>query len=1014
MALRLRGRTQILDASLALGKFKGVTSGTIIGNSGSGPAALSSSDARTVLGLSTSDAVAFGSLSSTDITIPNGKSLNVSAGTLTLADNQISGDKIHGGNISGGISLGYGNTSFDLDSEDHYDNDIRWDAYSMHYGRNVALSSDGNVMVVSAFARHAFVSAGDTYNTIDPNIFRYEWNSSTSSWDFVYALALYQQRYYDATIYSGSADVAWDLDLNSDGSILLVGRPDAGNYSYNRSIDGAGYILKWNSTDQEWKKLDNGYEGELLDPITATINGQEVNRINVQHIGMANDNNFHSSYNNTTKNQQGRPRLQFYSVSINGDADKVVAGTGYGKTDATPTTPLRPDAGNIDDHGYIQTYYWLNNNGGAVSTIDSTTDANNKNYPDSLATNESYSYYTQFYEYEHSRLSAPSDTKGFGMSCAMSDDGDLLVVGAPRTSIDGTDNCGTVYTYDWNSTTHQWDIRSQTLQLDSPSENDYFGMDITLSGDGTRLAVSATGDVEDSSKNVDIDGYENIEGEVYIYDLNSSGVWTLNESISREDSSSGDLFGKGLAFNEEGTTLMIGAPRFEVSGASTAIHSTHGKLYQYSTSSSNTASLSFSGSQITVDNALSAGSFASSSVNIDGGNIDGTAIGSSSASSGSFTSLIASGGGSSVIDNVPVGSNTASSGAFTSLSASTSLSVNSNLTVNSDGDLSTSGTISSSEVSGANSITGNLTIGGDLTVNGTTITLDVSTMSIEEPLIALATGNDSSDELDIGLFGTYDTSGSQDLYAGLYRDATDGKFKMFKDSQQADWSTNVVDATATGYSVASLVANLEGDVTGDLTGNADTATALAASKNFSITGDFTASAVSFDGSSNVVLDASIDNGVVVVSDLSTDMVITSGETFSDSDVLIPTSAATKAYILSQVSSSGDPAENGNFKIANSSGEFSKSERVFQKSTISSSDVSNGYVAISTDIDTNFEFLAEVYLNGQKIRSGTSTQVGNSEREYYFDTSSSGSHKIYLNSSIMKSDDKLEIIYFILS
>jgi hypothetical protein len=426
--------------------------------------------------------------------------------------------------------------------------------------------------------------------------------------------------------------------------------------------------------------------------------------------------------------------------------------------------------------------------------------------------------------------------------------------------------------------------------------------------------------------------------------------------------------------------------------------------------------LTLSGSQVAVSNALSAGSFASSSVNIDGGNIDGTAIGSAAASSASFTSLIASGGGSSAIDNVPVGANTASSGAFTSLSASTSLSVNSNLSVNSDGDLATSGTISSSEVSGANSIAGNLTIGGNLTVNGSTVTVDVATMSVEDPLIVLATGNDSSDELDIGLFGTYDSSGSQDLYAGLYRDADDGKFKLFKDSQQADWSTNVVDATATGYVVASLVANLEGDVTGDLTGNADSATALETARDFSITGDFTASAVSFDGSANVVLDASIDNGVVVVSDLSTDMVITSSETFSDSDVLIPTSAATKSYILSQVSSSSDAsAENGDFKIANSNGEFTKSERVFQKSTISSSDVSNGYVVISTDIDTNFEFLAEVYLNGQKIRSGTSTQVGNSEREYYFDTTDeTGIHKIYLNSSIMKSGDKLEIIHFILS
>jgi hypothetical protein len=38
-------------------------------------------------------------IATSDITVGSGKTLNVSAGTLTLADNQISGDKIEGGTI---------------------------------------------------------------------------------------------------------------------------------------------------------------------------------------------------------------------------------------------------------------------------------------------------------------------------------------------------------------------------------------------------------------------------------------------------------------------------------------------------------------------------------------------------------------------------------------------------------------------------------------------------------------------------------------------------------------------------------------------------------------------------------------------------------------------------------------------------------------------------------------------------------------------------------------------------
>ena len=101
----------------------------------------------------------------------------------------------------------------------------------------------------------------------------------------------------------------------------------------------------------------------------------------------------------------------------------------------------------------------------------------------------------------------------------------------------------------------------------------------------------------------------------------------------------------------------------------------------------------------------------------------------------------------------------------------------------------------------------NVTISGDLTVSGNTTTVNTATLAVEDPLINLATGNNSSDAVDIGFYGLYDTSGSQDLYAGMFRDAGDGKFKLFKDNQAAP--TTTVNVSGTGYAVATLVANLE-------------------------------------------------------------------------------------------------------------------------------------------------------------------------------------------------------------
>ena len=136
------------------------------------------------------------------------------------------------------------------------------------------------------------------------------------------------------------------------------------------------------------------------------------------------------------------------------------------------------------------------------------------------------------------------------------------------------------------------------------------------------------------------------------------------------------------------------------------------------------------------------------------------------------------------------------------------------------------GTTNEIEVSGSGSETAavtiglpdNVTIAGNLTVNGTTTSVNTQTLEVEDPLIKLAKANSGADSVDIGFYGLYDTSGSQDLYAGLFRDASDsGKFKLFKDLQAEP--TTTVNTSGTGYAVGTLVSNLEGDVTGNVTGN---------------------------------------------------------------------------------------------------------------------------------------------------------------------------------------------------
>lgn len=68
------------------------------------------------------------------------------------------------------------------------------------------------------------------------------------------------------------------------------------------------------------------------------------------------------------------------------------------------------------------------------------------------------------------------------------------------------------------------------------------------------------------------------------------------------------------------------------------------------------------------------------------------------------------------------------------------------------------------------SLPDNVTVAGNLTVNGTTTTVESQNLSINDPLIELAKGNNTN-SVDIGFYGTYRKDGeTQDKYTGFFRD----------------------------------------------------------------------------------------------------------------------------------------------------------------------------------------------------------------------------------------------------
>ena len=145
---------------------------------------------------------------------------------------------------------------------------------------------------------------------------------------------------------------------------------------------------------------------------------------------------------------------------------------------------------------------------------------------------------------------------------------------------------------------------------------------------------------------------------------------------------------------------------------------------------------------------------------------------------------------------------------------------------------------------GVVTISQNLSITGDLTVNGSTTTVSTTNTVVSDTLIELNNGA-STNANDCGIVIERGSTGDNAIF--VWDESVD-KFTLGTTTATGADTGNLTITTGT------LVANVEGNVTG----NAHTATALATGRNFSVTGEVTASAVSFDGSGAVALSASLD------------------------------------------------------------------------------------------------------------------------------------------------------------
>ena len=157
---------------------------------------------------------------------------------------------------------------------------------------------------------------------------------------------------------------------------------------------------------------------------------------------------------------------------------------------------------------------------------------------------------------------------GFGISVSLSSDGNTLAVGADSEDSNSTvinvlgtddgaaDQSGAAYVFSRSGNT--WTEQAY-VKASNTGENDYFGRNISLSGDGNTLAVGAN--FEDSNA-TSIGGDDNNlatdSGAAYVFSR-SGTTWTQQAYVKASNTGENDYFGTNVSLNSDGNTLAVGA-----------------------------------------------------------------------------------------------------------------------------------------------------------------------------------------------------------------------------------------------------------------------------------------------------------------------------------------------------------------------------------------------------------------------------------------------------------------------
>ncbi|WP_158589102.1 FG-GAP repeat protein [Alginatibacterium sediminis] len=363
------------------------------------------------------------------------------------------------------------------------------------FGYSVALSADGNTLIVGA-------PSEDSISSDSGAVYLFRFDTSSNSWS--------EQSIFKASNAGGNDSFGFSVSINGDGFVFAAGAysEDSGSsgvYATDLGLNfdsGAAYVFRYNPLTSTWSeqvyiKSSNPSNDDLFGfAVSLSLDG------NTLAVGAFMEDSSSSGINSTDDDlavDSGAVYLFRYNqLSSLWSQEAYIKASNSGAGDNFGFSIDLDSTGNTLAVG-------------AFAEDSSSLGVNSSS--DEAASDAGAAYLfvydasvSNWREHSYIKSSNTGDGDGFGESVALSHDGTVLAIGATQEDSSGIGinsieddlslNTGAVYQFVYDGSGDLWQ-QNAFIKASNPSDQDLFGYSIVLSGDGNTLVIGTTD--EDSS-----------------------------------------------------------------------------------------------------------------------------------------------------------------------------------------------------------------------------------------------------------------------------------------------------------------------------------------------------------------------------------------------------------------------------------------------------------------------------------------------------------------------------------